>query len=125
MDTINDVTKLTEYTRSISADIDTLTRDIGEMEDGEVKDYLKELQLDQLEWLQKATVLLTQTLLLNNMSDDNMPEQDEENHEDDAFMQGELNDHPNEDIEAKDTYPFGTTEEKAQETSATEEEKEK
>lgn len=125
MDTINDVTKLTEYTRSISADIDTLTRDIGEMEDGEVKDYLKELQLDQLEWLQKATILLTQTLLLNNMPEDNMPEQDEENHEDDAFMQGELNDHPEDDIEAADTYPFVTTEEKAQETSATEEEKEK
>ena len=125
MDTINDVTKLTEYTRSISADIDTLTRDIGEMEDGEVKDFLKELQLNQLEWLQKSTILLTQTVLLNNIPSDDIPDQIIDDHADDAFIQGELTDHPNEDIEATDTYPFVTTEEKAQETSATEEEKEK
>ena len=125
MDTINAVTKLTEYTRSISADIDTLTRDIGEMEDGEVKDFLKELQLNQLEWLQKSTILLTQTVLLNNIPSDDIPDQIMDDHSDGAFIQGELTDHPNEDIEATDTYPFVTTEEKAQETSATEEEKEK
>ena len=124
MDRIGEITKLSEYIREFSSGFEDLTRDLGEIGEGKVKDFLKELQLNKLEWLQKATILLTQTVLLENMPSDDIPDQ-EEDHGDDAFMQGELNDNPNEDIEAEDTYPFATTEEKAQETSATEEEKEK
>ena len=91
------VSIIRRYINGIPDVIADITQDVSYADKEELKELLRGYRLSQLEWLQKFTIMLTQTVVSEH------EEETETGHEDNAFMQGELTDNKGEE---KTRCPF-------------------